>query len=86
MTEVMQNTGEYEKKSIMFKVFGKSASCKYFEDDGITFDYERGKYNEYELSFAQGKFSSKAVHQDYKPSHKYSYELAGEGSPKSLTL
>lgn len=86
LTEVMQHTKEYESKSIKFKIFGKTASCKYFEDDGITFDYEKGKYNEYDLSFSEGKLSSTAVHKDYKPAHKYGYQIAGENDVKAVQL
>lgn len=86
LTEVMQHTQEYESKSIKFKVYGKTASCKYFEDDGISFDYESGKYNEYEITFSEGTLAHKTLHQGYKPAHKYRYQIAGEIEEKPVQL
>lgn len=74
MTESMQSTNEYGSKLITFKIYGNQASGTYFEDDGISFDYEKGKYNEYQLSYAQGKLSYTSSHKDYASAHQYRYQ------------
>lgn len=77
LAEVMQHTNEYSSKAITFKVFGETASAKYFEDDGISFEYEKGKYNEYDLSFAGGKFAAKPLSKTINVSNHFQYQIAG---------
>lgn len=84
LAEPMQHTNEYQARAIVFNIFGENASGIYFEDDGITFDYERGKYNEYQISFNQGKFSRDIVHKGFGSSHRYSYQIAGDASQYSV--
>ena len=86
LVEVMQHTNEYKSKSITFKVFGETASGSYFEDDGITFDYENGKYNEYLLSFAGGKFSHNIVHKGFSSSHSHNYQISGSNNQHPIEL
>lgn len=86
MVDVMQHTGEYSAATITFKVFGKKASGRFFEDDGISFEYEDGKYNEYELTYEGGKFVSKAIRREFAAGNKYAYQVAGEDKTQAVTL
>jgi alpha-glucosidase len=38
-----------------FKVFGDTASYDHYQDDGYDFAYQKGEFNQYHVTFAQGK-------------------------------
>ncbi len=84
--EPMQHTNEYHSKSIIFKIFADEAACSYFEDDGISFDYEKGAYNEYLISYSKGKLNTTTVKKGYASEHKYSYQKMGESKVQPLEL
>jgi alpha-glucosidase len=86
LAEVMQHTSEYDSKSITFHVYGEHASGSYFEDDGITFDYETGKYNEFELSFQSGEFHCSTVRREFVSSHQYRFCRVGNTFQEAITL
>lgn len=79
MASPMQSTAEYKNCTITFKCFGKDAKGIYFEDDGKSFDYERGNYNEWQLYLTDGQFSAKAGHKSFdSTAHKFSAIVQGK--------
>jgi len=86
LADVMQHTGEYSDKTITFKVYGDKAAGVYFEEDGISWEYEKGGYNEYALTYAGGKFAAKKVHGDFTSNQKFAYVTAGGGKPTPVEL
>jgi len=46
MADVMQSTGEYAGSAITFVCYGNNARGTYLEDDGQSFAYENGAFNE----------------------------------------
>ena len=85
-TESMQHTNHYADKPIIFKIYGETASCNYFEDDGKSFDYEKGKYNEFKLHFKEGKLTRQAINNNYKTTNKYFYEILEKEERKPISL
>jgi alpha-glucosidase len=74
----VQHTGELASAPITFRCYGNRASGRYWQDDGSSLGYERGEYNDWTLTFAGGRFSSKCAHRGYSPPNRqYFYEAAG---------
>lgn len=44
--------------TVDFKLFGKSASCDLYEDDGRTFGYEKGEYSRWRVSAENGRLTA----------------------------
>ena len=80
--EPMQHTGEFVNKGINFKVYGEKAAGKHYEDDGISFDYENGAYNEFNISFSNGKMELSPVHIGFEASNQLSYQIVGSPNEK----
>ena len=74
----VQHTGELAAADLVFRVFGRRAHGRYWQDDGSSFAYERGDYNDWHLSFARGRFTAKAAKLGYRgPKRRYFYESNG---------
>ncbi|MBC7997302.1 MAG: DUF5110 domain-containing protein, partial [Leptolyngbya sp.] len=86
LSEIMQHTNEYAEKTITFKIYGKIAAGQLVEDDGITFDYENGGYNQYELSYGDQKFAATIRKNGYPLRQKYKYQIAGKEEQRDFTL
>lgn len=86
LADVMQHTGEYTTKKITFKIYGDKASGVFFEDDGISWDYEKGGYNEYELVYTDGKFTANKVHGGFPSTQQCAYQVAGTTKSTPVTL
>lgn len=77
LAEIMQHTGEYYEKRIVFHAYGDKAACTHFEDDGLSLDYNKGAFNEYEISVDKSGFHSNAKHRGFKCPQQYGHRLAG---------
>ena len=42
-------------RAMSFKVFGDAASYDHYQDNGYDFAYQKGEFNQYHITFAQGK-------------------------------
>jgi alpha-glucosidase len=74
----VQHTGELPAADLVFRVFGGRALGRYWQDDGSSPAYERGEYNDWQLSFARGRFVAKAAKLGYRaPKRRYFYESSG---------
>jgi alpha-glucosidase len=85
MASAMQSTVEYENCTITFKCFGGNAQGLYFEDDGKSFDYERGDYNEWQLTLKDGQLSATSRHKSFD-SHDRKYALDIQGKSVAFKL
>ena len=78
MAGPVQHTGELASAPITFRCFGNQARGRHWQDDGSSLGYERGEYNDWTLTFANSRFTSKCVHQGFEPpTRRYFYEAAG---------
>lgn len=60
VAEPMQYVADGSVFKVSLKRFGDGdASCKLFEDDGISFAYERGEYNTITVTYSGGKYKVK---------------------------
>ena len=66
LADVIQSTAEYASAGITFHVFGDKAEGVFFEEDGHTFDFARGQFNEWQLSWSNGQLKCKAIHKNYE--------------------
>jgi alpha-glucosidase len=88
MAEVMQSTAEFATTDITFKVFGDAASIEgtgvYFEDDGISLEYQQGKFNEWQLVYKNGALCAERRH-GRDPRHSYFVDCGQGRKPFTLT-
>ncbi len=74
----VQHTEQLADAPITFRCYGSRARGRYWQDDGSSFGYERGQYNDWSLGFSRGRFSANCTHHGFSatPRHYY-YEVAG---------
>jgi alpha-glucosidase len=77
MAEVVQSTEQYATTPIGLHVFGSKARGKLILDDGISNDYQKGGYAEYEFEYANGAFFPTKQSSGYTPKHSF-YFVAGK--------
>ncbi len=85
MCEVMQSTAEYAQSPITFNCYGTSAKGTFIEDDGDSFDYEHGTYNEWRIKVDDGKFVAQPVELGFD-SRRRSFKLNYNGHTESISL
>jgi alpha-glucosidase len=82
---VMQNTADYDRTPITFAAYGDTASGVYFEDDGESFAYREGIFNEWFLRVERDSFKAQQVHQNYQaPKREYYLQQQGVSKPVQL--
>lgn len=62
LADVVQSTADLPRAPVTFTCFGSSARGVYFEDDGRSFDYEHGQYNEWQFAYQRGRLTARALH------------------------
>jgi alpha-glucosidase len=85
LADIMQSTAEYDKSAITFLCYGDKAEGTYFEDDGISFDFEKGNYNEWNITVNGGTFSASAAHKKYKAPSR-TFKMLHNGTEKKVEL
>lgn len=65
MAGPMQSTVEYGTAPITFKSFGNDCEGAFVEDDGKSFDYEKGKYNQWTLKQTGDKIEARVIHKSF---------------------
>jgi alpha-glucosidase len=59
---VVQSTADLPRAPITFTCFGRKAQGSFFEEDGSSFGYELGLYNEWRLTMANGRLEMRPLH------------------------
>jgi alpha-glucosidase len=54
-----------EPKELVLRLFPGSGVLHHYQDDGTSFDYEKGAYNLYEFKNTEGVFSYSLLHEGY---------------------
>jgi alpha-glucosidase (family GH31 glycosyl hydrolase) len=85
MAAVMQSTADYDRTPITFAAYGDTASGVYFEDDGESFGYREGIFNEWFLRVERDSFKAQEVHRNYQ-APKREYYLQQQGVTKPVQL
>lgn len=83
--DVVQSTAEYPQAAITFHVYGDTADGVFFEEDGSSFDFSTGSYNEWRLAWRNGSFTSEAIHSGYDAQPR-SYRVRHEQLEKDFQL
>lgn len=85
MAAIMQSTAEYDRMPITFSAYGDTASGVYFEDDGESFGYREGIFNEWFLRVERDSFKAQEVHRNYQaPKREYYLQQQGVSKPVQL--
>lgn len=71
MYENLQYIDKENIDTLVLKLFGIKGECKIYDDDGVSLDYKKGKYNFYYASFKDGIFNFKIKKNKYKTGYKY---------------
>jgi len=92
MQKVLNYVGEEKIDTLEFLVF-PSASSEYtfYEDDGLTFDYEKGNYSLIKFSINQNQKSIslnvQKIKNDYQSSvTNYSFRFVGVEKPRKVLV
>jgi alpha-glucosidase len=87
MCDVMQSTAEYAESPITFHCYGNSAKGIFIEDDGNSFDYEQGTYNEWRIKVDDGKLVAQPVELGFDSSRRtFNLIYQGKTEPVSLSV
>jgi alpha-glucosidase len=87
MADVMQSTAEYATSTITFVCYGENGRGTYFEDDGESFAYENGVFNEWRLKFDNCKFVAQPIELGLeKSSRQYRVQYNGQVEPVRLLI
>lgn len=63
MREPLQYAGENPKAPVYAAVYGDFAEGSYYGDDGETYAYEKGAYEERTLYYQEGELSAETIHE-----------------------
>lgn len=85
LAHVMQSTAEYTGADITFHAFGDTAHGAFYEDDGITFGFDRGSYNYWSMEWNHGKFTAQCQQAGYD-GYKRKYRLRSAASEFPVEL
>ena len=85
MCDVIQSTAEYAEAPITFVCYGACAKGTFVEDDGETFSYESGSYNEWRIKVDEGQFVAQPVELGYDSMRKY-FNLVYKGKLQPVSL
>jgi alpha-glucosidase len=83
--EVIQSTAEYPQATVTFNIYGDTADGVFFEEDGTSFDFAEGRYNEWKLNWKNGSLTSEAIHSGYAAPPR-SYRLRHEQLEQAFHL
>jgi alpha-glucosidase/alpha-D-xyloside xylohydrolase len=87
---VKQHTGEVSSEPLVLRVYpGADGAMTLYEDDGVSFDYEKGAFTRILCNWNDGSrtLSLKADPKGGVPKGRvFSVEIAGAGSSKRLTM
>lgn len=67
---VQQYIGEQKIEKLILDVYPGEGSCTHYQNDGESFEYQDGVYNEYRFSNCDGKVDMEIVHNGYKEKYK----------------
>ena len=65
------STNIVNPNEIVFECYGEKASYIHYQDNGLDFDYQKGQYNLYEVTFD----SINLLHNGYTPYNKISNKI-----------
>ncbi len=68
---------------VTFVVFGEKAEGSYLEEDGISFDYEAGRFNLFQMQYRQGKIECQPLSLGYGISGREFYYSLKDVSPEA---
>jgi len=85
LADPMQTTSELPQSTITFVCYGESGKCTFYEDDGATFMYQDGAYNEWRIRIDGSRFLAQPVELGFD-SRLRSYRMTYKGETTDVTL
>jgi len=86
LADVMQTTRELAEASITFHCYGESGRGYFYEDDGTSFDYLEGGFDQWRLTVDNGTFRAQPISLGYDgPARTYQLIYKGNSQPVQLT-
>lgn len=87
LADVMQTTRELAKSPITFHCYGDSGRGYFYEDDGISFEYLDGDFNQWRVSVENGTFRAQPMSLGFeRPERKYQLLYKGKSQPVQLII
>ena len=85
LADPVQSTAELRKVGVTFQCFGDQGIGHYYQDDGFSYNYLRGAYNEWRIRVDKGEFRAQPVELGYDaPKRQYRLLHKGITSPVKL--
>jgi alpha-glucosidase len=72
-----QSTSELERADLFLHFYGSTAAGTLYEDDGVSFGYENGAFNSWQLRWSRGRFAASATHRGYATPSRRLYAVVG---------
>lgn len=77
--------GEKQVKELILDVYEGNGSYMHYQDDGVSFAYENGVFNQYAFIQENGKLTIRLVHQGYQECYK-GFEIRYKGTVKKVSF
>jgi len=81
MAELRMTADQVREAPVTFVVFGQSAEGSYLEEDGISFDYEAGEFNLYQIQFRKGQLAAQPLSMGYAAPERQFFMSRQDVSP-----
>lgn len=84
--EEQEYVGEKEQRTLIIKITGDAAAYTHYQDDGESFDYQNGVYNEYAFAMNEKQeFTAVLKHRGYEKTYQ-AIEIHYQGKTSQLEL
>jgi alpha-glucosidase len=86
LSDAVQHTGELHNAAVTFQCYGDSGVGLYYEDDGISFEYELGAFSQWRIRVDQGRFMAQPMNLGLTgwPNRDFRLKLNGKLSAVNL--
>jgi alpha-glucosidase len=85
LADPIQTTSELLQSTITFVCYGDSGKCTFYEDDGATFMYQDGAFNEWRIRIDNTRFLAQPVELGFD-SRLRQYRMTYKGETTDVTL
>lgn len=87
LADSVQHSDQLSQSGITFRCYGYQCRGTYYEDDGKSFDYREGQFNEWRIRVDEGAFLAQPVELGFDaPARQFRLEHQGETRDVELSL
>ncbi len=83
LADLRMTAEETREAPVTFVVFGEQAEGSYLEEDGISFDYEEGQFNLFQIQYQKGEMTCQPLAMGYGASGRQFFTALKDVSPNA---